>query len=339
MRQPGCSIRLVDVATGQSLQLDAPGPVHSIVYSPDTDPEQSKLAVTTESWHETRQRMEFPTSVYEVKKRKFLWSFDERVEDLAWSPDGSRIATAGDSLTIWDGKTGNYRERLEGQSESVAWVRDGTALALGSPSTVELVDAKEGSELLSFLSFTESTGSRRLLAWSATAARLAIASGNAGAEEIVLLAAETGASPSRVAVSSQTQPIVALGWQADGKVVLTASLSETCSWDIATGERTSKSPIGSQAFSADGKLALLGGPSSIRLHQPQDRKLLRTLLVFADHKYAAISPEGHCDGSYQSGDIAYIVQTQNGQAMLDEQQFATQYGWKNDPGKLAAGQN
>ncbi len=333
------SIRLVDVATGQSLQLDAPGPVHALVYSPDTDPEQSKLAVTTESWNETRQRMEFPTSVYDVKKRKFLWSFDERIEDLAWSPDGNRIATAGDSLSIWDGKTGNYRDRMEGQSHSVAWVRDGTAVALGSPSTVELVDAKEGNELLSFLSFTESTGSRRLLAWSAAAARLAIASGNAGAEEIVLLAAETGAAPSRVAVSSQTQPIIALGWQADGKAVLTASLSETCSWDIATGERTSKSPIGSQAFSADGKLALLGGPSSIRLHQPQDRKLLRTLLVFPDHKYAAISPEGHCDGSYQSGDIAYIVQTPNGQAMLDEQQFATQYGWKNDPGKLAPGQN
>ncbi len=333
------SLRLIEIATGQSVRLDAQGPVHSLVYSPDTDPQQSRLAVTTEHWNESRQRMELPTSVYDVQKRKQLWSFslslEERIDQLAWSPDGTQIATAGDSLKVWDGKTGDYRERFEGQSESVAWVRDGTALAHGSSSTVELIDAKDGSELLSF---TEATAAPRLLAWSAAAGRLAVTSGNAGAEEVVLLTAENGGSPSRVSVSSQDQPIVALGWQADGKAVLTASLSETCGWDIATGERTSKSPIGSQAFSADGKLALLAGPSTIRLHRPQERKLLRTILIFADHNYAVISPTGHYDGSCQPGDIVYVVQTQEGQATLDEKQFASQYNWKNDPQKLAVGQ-
>jgi serine/threonine protein kinase/WD40 repeat protein len=330
------SIRFVDPATGESLRLDAEGPVQSLVFSPDTDPEESKLAVTTESWNESRRRMESATTVYHVKKRRQLWRFeDERIDDLAWSHDGTSIATVGDNLIIWDGRTGIEQSNLDREAESVAWVRGGTAIALGSQSAMELVDAKDGGDILSF---AEPTDSRRLLAWSEVAGRLAVTTGPQGAAEIALVAADAGAAPSRISARGHEQPIVAMGWQADGKIVLTGSLSETCGWDMATGERTSKSAIGSHVFSADGSLAMLGGPSMIRLHQPQHRKLLRTILIFADHKYAVVSPDGHHDGSCQSEDIVYVVQTQEGQLTLDEKQFATRYGWKNDPGKLAAGQ-
>ncbi|MHB8900944.1 MAG: WD40 repeat domain-containing protein, partial [Thermoguttaceae bacterium] len=330
------SIRLIDAATGESLRLDAEGSVRSLVFSPETDPEKSKLAVTSQNWNESRQRMESATTIYDAKKHKQLWSFDlssdERIDDLAWSPDGKLIATAGDSLKIWDGLTGTYRDEFEGEAESVAWVRGGAAIALGSRSAVELVDAKDGSDLLSF---ADATDARRLLGWSEAAGRLALSAGKDGAAEIVLLSADPGTAPTRVSIRGQDQPVIALGWEADGKTVLTGTLSESCGWDAATAERTSRTSLGSQAFSTDGKLGLIGGPSTIRIHRPQARQLLRTILIFADHKYAAIAPDGAHDGSCQADDIVYVVQTQQGQATLDEQKFAAQYGWKNDPSKLA----
>lgn len=331
-------IRFIDAATGDSRLLETEGAVRSLVYSPDMDPGKSKLAVTTETWSEPRQRFEPATSVYDVEKRNELWTFDldsgERIDGLAWSPDGATIATAGDSLKIWDVATGNWLNSFEREAHSVTWIRDGTVIALGSESNVELVDAKDGSDLLSF---AEATDSPRLMAWSKEADRMAVTSGRADDPEIVLLAADSSVAPKRISVRSLDRPVAALGWQADGKVVLTGSLSETCRWDIDKGERVSRSAQGSQLFSTDGTLAMLGGPSMIRVQDPQKRELVRTVLTLS-HRYAVISPNGHYDGSVQSGDIVYVVQGKDGQATLKEKEFAEKYGWENDPSKLAVAQ-
>lgn len=326
-------VRFVDAVTGNLLMpLTAEGSVRSLVYSSDTDADASMLAVTTERWNKPRRELESVTSVYNVKKRKELWSFvKERIKDLAWSRDGASIATVGDKLIVCDGRTGEEQFVLDEEAESVAWLRGGNAIALGSLSSVEMVDGKDGSDISSL---NEPTDSPRLLAWSEEAGLLAVTGGSKAEPEIVLLAADPNIAPVRISIRSQDQPIVALGWQAGGKAVLTGSASETCSWDVGETKRTGKSAIGSQIFSADGTLAMIGGPSMIRLQHPQDNKLLRTILTLSD-KYAAISPDGHYEGSCQSGDICYVIQSKDGQTTLSESEFAEQYGWNNDPSKLA----
>lgn len=330
------SIRFINAISGKAERIDVDGTVHSLVYSPDTDPDESKLAVTTETWNRARREMELATTVYGVEKHNQVWRFqDERIVDLAWSPDGNSVATVGDQVTTWDGRTGAYRDEFDEKATSVAWISDGTALALGSQASVDLIDAKNGDSLASF---EEETDTRRQLAWSKAADMLAATSGSGSDAEIVLLAPDSGTAKAQISVRSHDQPVIALGWQSDGKVVLSGSRSETCTWDATSQERTGKNATGSQAFSADGTLGILAGPSVIRLHHPQDRGLLRTILIFNDYKYAVISPDGNYDGACQPGDVRYVVQTQEGQATLDEGQFAAQYGWKNDKSKLAPSQ-
>ena len=325
-------ILFIDATTGESRPLSMEGSVRSLVFSPEVKPGEAKLAVTTEAWSDSRRRLESAMVVYDVKKRKQLWAFDEEhIVNLAWSPDGTKIASVGESLIIWDSSTGEDLDTFDGEAESVVWMRDGTALALGSRSTIEVVEAEDGSSLVSVDDVTDLP---RLLGWSEEAGRLAATSGRDGDPEVVFPAIAPSESEARITVRSHVQPIVALGWQAGGKVVLTGSRSETCGWDTNTQERTSKSALGSQVFSADGTLALMGGPSVIRLHRPEERRLLRTVLTFRDHSYAVLSPDGHYEGTWDSEDIRYVAQNDSGQSTLDEAQFADQYGWKNDPDKV-----
>ncbi len=332
-------ILLVDAINGEADPLSADGSVRSLAFSPDANPDEAELAVTTEAWNPSRRELRSTMAVYNVKKRRFLWSSgDEPVIDLAWSPEGKEIASVGDRVIIWDHESGDELRdfdlrSFDGEVEAVTWMQGGTALALGSDSTIEVVEAEDGSSLLSVDDMTDLP---RLLAWSQVAGRLAVTGGSDGAPEMILLAADPSVSEDSFPVRSHDQPILTLGWQADGKAVLTGSRSETCGWDVNTKERNSKSALGCQAFSADGTLAVMGGPSVIRLHRPQTRGLLRTVLTFKDHNYAVISPEGHHDASWKASDIRYVVQTDEDQATLDEEQFADQYGWENDRDKVAA---
>jgi len=76
------------------------------------------------------------------------------VNGVAWSPDGTRLATAGDDRTvrIWDPDDGRELFTLRGhddQALSVAWNRDGNRLVSGSrDQTVRIWDSATGQELL-----------------------------------------------------------------------------------------------------------------------------------------------------------------------------------------------
>ena len=334
-------ILLIDAGSGESRSLSVEGAVRSLVFSPDVNAEKAKLAVITESWSATRRKMLSAISLYNVKTRKELWSFDdEPIANLAWSPDGKEIAALGDGVIIWDHETGDELRsldlrNLDIEAESLAWMSGGTVLALGSNSAIEVVEAEDGT---SVLSLDDATDFGRILAWSEEAGRLAATSGSNDAPEIVLVAADPNASEDRLPIRSHDHPLLALGWQAGGKALLTGSRSETCCWNVETKERISKSVLGTQVFSADGTLSLQGGPSVIRLHRPQDRELVRTILTFRDHNYAVISPDGHYDGAWEDADIRYVVQTSKCQATLNEEQFTQKYDWKNDTSKVAVEQ-
>jgi WD40 repeat protein len=69
---------------------------------------------------------------------------------VAWSPDGTRIASGGNQ--VWDARTGHLLVKYSGHTGTVytvVWSPDGRRIASGSDdSTVQVWDAASGKQLL-----------------------------------------------------------------------------------------------------------------------------------------------------------------------------------------------
>ena len=77
------------------------------------------------------------------------------VRDVAWSNDGTRIATVGDEVRIWEVQTGKTLLTLAQSAASVAWSPDDQRLAIEyigeHASVLRVLDAENGIQLFSFL--------------------------------------------------------------------------------------------------------------------------------------------------------------------------------------------
>ncbi|MGH3569861.1 MAG: WD40 repeat domain-containing protein, partial [Pseudonocardia sp.] len=130
------SVRLWDPATGEHLSTlpGHTGAVFAVAWSPDGtrlataggDDQTVRLwdpAVDLTWWRRLRHRRLFT-----------LTGHTGWVRAVAWSPDGTRLATTGDDRTVrlWDSATGEHLSTLTGHTagvSAVAWSPDGTRLA------------------------------------------------------------------------------------------------------------------------------------------------------------------------------------------------------------------
>ena len=216
--------------------------------------------------------------------------------DLAYSPDGSRLAIAS-SVGIWLYDTATLKEvdlfvGQSGQVMCVAYSPDGSLLAGGDLGwTVRVWDANTGEPELPPLRHSDYVDS---VAFSSDGTVLAGASDR----RVQIWDAKTGEK--RHTITGHADNVTCLAFSPVGDVLVTGSKDRTLGvWNAKTGEelRTINAHTGSVsslAFSRDGKLlASCGADATLRLWDTDTWELRRIIAEEgAEVTCAAFTPDG-----------------------------------------------
>jgi WD40 repeat protein len=157
------------------------------------------------------------------------------VEGIAFSPDGTRLATASWDRTakVWDASTGEALLTLRGHNngvDAIAFNPDGTRLATASwDTTAKVWDASTGQELLTLSGHNDEV---QVVAFSADGTRLATGSVDGTAK---VWDAATGEG--LLTLSGHNDEVYATAFSPDGTRLATGSGDRTTKvWDASTGE-------------------------------------------------------------------------------------------------------
>jgi len=140
---------------------------------------------------------------------------------VAWSPDGSQLATASldQTVRIWDAASGENIATFQGHTDaviSVAWSPDGSQLASGAAdTTVRIWNVATGESQASLEGHTAGVTS---VAWSPAGNQLASASGDA---TIRIWDVATGESLTTLA--RHTAVVRGVTWSPDSKLLASGS--------------------------------------------------------------------------------------------------------------------
>ncbi|MBN1371303.1 MAG: WD40 repeat domain-containing protein [Anaerolineaceae bacterium] len=166
--------------------------------------------------------------IAEQEKLLILSGHDNRVNSVAYSPDGSQIASADDDgiILIWDSSNGALLGQFDGHIESMsinlAWSPDGKTIASGgSDEVIRVWDVQTGETLGTLEGHTSGIID---LAWSPLAPLLVSAGGN-GDETIKFWDMEDLVEIHNIDVFASN-----LEWSPDGRYLLSSDSSSLTVW-------------------------------------------------------------------------------------------------------------
>jgi WD40 repeat protein len=305
-----CTVRLWDVRTSQVLRTlqGYTSWIWSVAWSPDgTLLANGSADCTVRLWDVGKIHTE-PESELELtvnpgskwtsgKLLRTLQGHTSWVVSVAWSPDGSFIASgSGDgTVKLWDVRTGQLLRTLQGHTSwvwSVAWSPDGSFIASGSyDHTVKLWDVRTGQLMRTLQGHTNWL---RSVAWSPDGTLLASGSSD---YTMKLWDVRTG---QLMRTLESPKEVWSVAWSPDG--TLLAGGSGDCTirlWDIGTGQllRTLQGHTGwvwSVAWSPDGTLlASASFDQTVRLWDVTAGRVLKTLRGHTDWvRSVTFNPDG-----------------------------------------------
>jgi WD40 repeat protein len=231
------------------------------------------------------------------------------VRGMAFSPDGRRLASAGNDrmVKVWDVATGKALLTLEGSGEeygvAVTFSPDGRFLAAVAEEgrTIKLWEAQTGTASMTW----QWSQVRRIkcLAFSPDSRRLVASAEAPGGGQITIWDSRTGQQIRLLKGHAATATRVA--FHPDGQRFASGLDNTVIIWDATTGQvihtlRGHAFKVASVAFSPDGRqLASAGGPlfrgdkGEIIIWDADNGQVLRTLRSHTGHIFSvAFSPDG-----------------------------------------------
>src|SRR6266567_2819807 len=190
---------------------------------------------------------------------------------VAWSPDGTRIASGSNDSTvqIWDARSGHRLVLYTGHTGTVytvAWSPNGTRIASGSDdSTVQVWDARSGQHLLTSPGHAAPV---RAVAWSPDGTRIASAS-----QDGTVQVWDAASGHHLLTYRGQTAPIWAVAWSQTG-VYLASATGNTSEehpretvqvWNATTGHLLVSYLVPSSTAYADGTLSVAWSPDGMHI--------------------------------------------------------------------------
>ncbi len=153
---------------------------------------------------------------------------------VAWSPDGTRIASASwdGTVQVWDATTGGNAYTYRGHSSAVnavAWSPDGTRIASGGDDkTVQVWDATTGGNAYTYRGHSSDVYA---VAWSPDGTRIA-----SGGDDKTVQVWDATTGGNAYTYRGHSDYVWAVAWSPDGTRIASGSDDTTVQvWDATTG--------------------------------------------------------------------------------------------------------